>query len=239
MALTLYNPKVFISYAREDVETAQKVAEELTIRGISVWLDSRELLPGENWEVRISKAIQSSDFLVSIISEHSSRKIGYVQSELRQALNRQHQHPTEAVYLIPMLIGNIEIPYAIKDLHATRLTANVSESVAQIALSIRKSWAPEHQRREFSASLKRCKWWLSNHPVQLSLLCEYYPNTSRNFSLSDAYQYAKYCKLIEWELLASEGDEEREWAEAYSEFDYTVSITPLGIQVIDSLRSDG
>ena len=234
-----HQPKVFISYAREDAETAQKVARELTLRGIEVWLDSRELLPGENWEIRIAKAIRASDFLVSIISEHSSRKVGYVQSELRQALNWQQQHPSEAVYLIPLLIGDTEIPHIIKDLQVARVTEDVSSPVAQIALSIRKAWAPEQQRREFAATLEACRKWLLETPDQLARLREYYPNRSQHFSVPDIPDYDKCEKLISRKLLASDGESRMQWGIGWSEFDYTVFITPFGVQVVDSLRDHG
>ncbi len=53
------NIKVFISYAKEDYETALKLYNDLKQVGVTPWLDKKDLLPGANWENRISQVQDS------------------------------------------------------------------------------------------------------------------------------------------------------------------------------------
>jgi len=40
--------KVFISYAREDVEMARKLYDDLKNAGVSPWMDEEDLLPSQS-----------------------------------------------------------------------------------------------------------------------------------------------------------------------------------------------
>ncbi len=50
--------KLFLSYAREDLEIAKKIYDDLTDKGVNVWLDDDALLPGQNWRNEITKGHQ-------------------------------------------------------------------------------------------------------------------------------------------------------------------------------------
>ena len=56
--------KVFISYAREDWETAKRLYDDLSRAGVRPWLDSEELLPGQNWISAIDRAIRESSAIL-------------------------------------------------------------------------------------------------------------------------------------------------------------------------------
>ena len=67
--------KVFISYAHEDIKTALKLYNDLQNNSISVWLDKKSLLPGQNWKIEIEKAITESEYFIALISENSVSRI--------------------------------------------------------------------------------------------------------------------------------------------------------------------
>ena len=48
---------VFLSYASQDAEAAQKIAEALRAGGIEVFLDQSELRGGDAWDQKIRKQI--------------------------------------------------------------------------------------------------------------------------------------------------------------------------------------
>ncbi len=96
--------KVFISYAREDIETAKKLYHDLKRAGISPWMDKQDLLPGQNWRVMISKAIQESKYFLAVLSSYSLTKRGFVQKELKMALDILDEFPAEDIFLIPIRI---------------------------------------------------------------------------------------------------------------------------------------
>jgi hypothetical protein len=75
-------PRVFIAYAVEDREVAERLYDGFTEHGLSVWLDRRKLLPGQAWPQRIEDAIASSDFFIACFSKRSVDKRGGFQTEL-------------------------------------------------------------------------------------------------------------------------------------------------------------
>jgi hypothetical protein len=78
-------PKVFISYAHEDLKEVQRLYEMLKKADCSPWIDKKNLLPGQKWKYIIKKAIKSSDFFLACFSKKSVSKIGFFQTELKEA----------------------------------------------------------------------------------------------------------------------------------------------------------
>ena len=59
--------KIFISYAREDSESAEKIYGDLKQHGFEPWLDEENLLADQNWRQMIRKAIRDSDYIAILI----------------------------------------------------------------------------------------------------------------------------------------------------------------------------
>jgi hypothetical protein len=93
---------VFLSYAREDVDAARRLYDILMEAGIDVWFDRVSLRPGEQWKTAISKAIRNSRYFVALLSSTSTTKRGYVQKEIREALNVLDEYPEEEIYVVPV-----------------------------------------------------------------------------------------------------------------------------------------
>ena len=93
--------KVFISYAREDIETARRLYSDLKKAGVDTWLDCEKLLVGQNWKVMIRKAIRESSYFLALLSENSLSKQGYVQKELKIALDMLDERSPEDVFVLP------------------------------------------------------------------------------------------------------------------------------------------
>lgn len=93
--------KVFISYAREDKSLARRLFRDLQAAGAEPWLDEESILPGQRWKVAISSAIRESDFFLALLSSSSVSKRGYVQKELREAMELLDQTPEDVIYVIP------------------------------------------------------------------------------------------------------------------------------------------
>ncbi len=108
--------KIFISYAREDEATAETIHDSLVNEGHSVWLDRKNLIPGQEWKMEIEKAIQSSDIFLACLSKHSVDKVGFVQTELRRALEVADLMPEGKIYIIPVRLDECEVPFKLKNL---------------------------------------------------------------------------------------------------------------------------
>lgn len=121
-------PRVFISYAKEDYDEAMALASYLGRNGIDTWIDTKDLQPGDWWEMRIDKALQSSDYFITCISSSSSKKIGYFQSELKKALKHSERYPSGYTYIIPVILNECEIPYELNNFQWLKLYHRNSKS---------------------------------------------------------------------------------------------------------------
>ena len=104
---------IFLSYAREDVRKAQRVAAALASDGHSVWWD-RELHPGQRFSAEIKQALASAE-LVVVLWSRSSVESPWVQDEA--AVGRDSSR------LMPVLIEPVEPPLGFRQYHALDLVA--------------------------------------------------------------------------------------------------------------------
>lgn len=80
--------RVFLCHASQDKPIVRELYQRLSSEAwIDSWLDEERLLPGQNWNLEIEKAVESSDAVLVCISSVSVVKEGYIQKELRQVLN--------------------------------------------------------------------------------------------------------------------------------------------------------
>lgn len=130
--------RVFISYAREDFEHAQRLYFDLKKAGADPWLDAEELLPGQKWQTIISDAIRESDFFLALLSSGSISKKGYVQKELREALEVFDQIPENEVYIVPARLDECRPSHPrLKDIHWVDLFPEYDSGFRKILLVIR------------------------------------------------------------------------------------------------------
>jgi len=102
--------KVFISYAREDREKALHYYDLFAREGVFPWIDIKNLLPGQNWDTEISRALSEANLVVLLLSPRSVNKRGFVQREANEAIDRlRYKQPTD-IYVIPLLLEPCEVP---------------------------------------------------------------------------------------------------------------------------------
>lgn len=106
--------KVFISYSSGDREQVQKIYEHLLSLGADPWYDQEDLLPGQNWDMEIRKGLDEADMILLCLSKKSVNKEGYVQKELRLALDRGLEMPDGRIFLIPARLEECDLPFSLK-----------------------------------------------------------------------------------------------------------------------------
>jgi hypothetical protein len=114
--------RVFLSYAREDLPRVTPFYDRLRQDGFDPWFDKANLKPGQEWRGEISNAIRSSDAVIVFLSRRSTTKEGFVQKEIRQALDVADEKPPGTVFLIPALIEQCVLPDRLSSLHAVSLS---------------------------------------------------------------------------------------------------------------------
>jgi hypothetical protein len=107
---------VFISYAREDERQALEISQSLVQAGFSVWMDKQNLLPGQDWKIEIEKAIRGSSVFLACLSRSSVSKTGFVQAELRRALEVAEMMPEGQIFIIPLRLDDCQVPYKLQHL---------------------------------------------------------------------------------------------------------------------------
>ena len=63
--------QLFISYSRKDIAFARRLAGDLEKAGYAVWWDITDLRGGDDWVRQIPAAIESSQFIVVVLSPNS------------------------------------------------------------------------------------------------------------------------------------------------------------------------
>jgi hypothetical protein len=101
---------VFLSYAREDADRVGSLYDALNNAGFKPWMATRDILPGENWERSIWRAVRRADFFVACLSSRSVGKRGFLQKEIKQALDIWQEKLSEDIYLIPARLEGCEVP---------------------------------------------------------------------------------------------------------------------------------
>jgi hypothetical protein len=107
--------QIFLSYAREDEEKVENLYQRLSDEGFKPWMDTKDILPGEKWPSSIRKAIRRSDFFLLCLSENSVDKRGWIQKEIREALENLQGMLDSDIYLVPVRLEKCEVPESLRE----------------------------------------------------------------------------------------------------------------------------
>src|SRR5438874_819894 len=111
--------QVFLCHSSGDKEEVRALYRRLKAEPwIHPWLDEEELLPGQAWREEIEKAVAHSHIILVCLSPASITKEGYVQREIKVALDRADYMPEGTIYLIPLKLKPCDLPYRLSTLHA-------------------------------------------------------------------------------------------------------------------------
>jgi formylglycine-generating enzyme required for sulfatase activity len=110
--------KVFLCHAHEDKATVRDLYRQLCAEGwLDVWLDEEKLLPGQEWDIEIEKAVEAADVVLVCLSCRSVDKEGYIQKEMRFVLNIAEEKPEGTIFVIPLKLENCEVPRRLRAWH--------------------------------------------------------------------------------------------------------------------------
>src|SRR5688572_24578593 len=102
---------VFLCHATQDKAKVREIYYRLKAEGwIDPWLDEEKLLPGQDWDLEISNAVKQTDVVIVCLSNDSLNKKGYVQKEIRMALDTADKMLEGQVYIIPLRLEECIVP---------------------------------------------------------------------------------------------------------------------------------
>jgi hypothetical protein len=103
-------PLIFLSYAKEDESKVKAIYRKLRKEHLNPWLDVADLLPGQEWDKVIIKTIRKARFVIVFVSKNSVNKRGYVQKEIKEALDAADTMPEGEIFIIPVRLEECEVP---------------------------------------------------------------------------------------------------------------------------------
>jgi formylglycine-generating enzyme required for sulfatase activity len=110
---------VFLCHASQDKPVVRELYKKLIAeKWIDPWLDEENLLPGQDFDFEIDRAIHDADAIIICLSSLSVVKEGYVNKEIRRALDVADEKPEGAIYVIPLRLDECEPSFSrLKKLH--------------------------------------------------------------------------------------------------------------------------
>lgn len=180
--------QIFISYATPDQDRVVEVYDWLEREGFNPWISCRKIIPGQNWDFEIKRALDKSSLVIIFISHNSYNRRGYVQREIQLALDKMTEKLEDDIYIIPVLLDEgVELPEQLRSIqYISALESDFRERVVDaIRYQLNRLGAAlrETQNRKdiyWSKSIQRETWdGLPGYEVELEVLkfqSTQYPN---------------------------------------------------------------
>jgi tetratricopeptide (TPR) repeat protein len=129
--------KVFLAFTPEDRDRAFRLQEKLKLES---WLEPTteedEVLPGENRDREIKRAIGESDVVLLCFSPGAADRPGDLQRDIRVALEVAQEQPSDTIYIVPVCFEQCEIPELLEDYHPVVMT--VENSYTRLLRALRQ-----------------------------------------------------------------------------------------------------
>jgi hypothetical protein len=150
--------KVFLCHAPQDEIKAKALYKRLSADKYDVWRAEKNLLPGQNWQDEIQEAMRASDVIIICLSEKSINKEGYVQKEIREAINIAYEKPERTIFIIPTRFDKeCAIPSKLSDWQAANLFQKDGYNGLKAALRKR---ANDLNKIESESKRQSPKWFI-------------------------------------------------------------------------------
>jgi tetratricopeptide (TPR) repeat protein len=109
--------RIFLCHSSGDKQAVRDLYKRLCADGFDPWLDEENLLPGQDWHQKIPEAVGMADIVLVCLSRDSINKKGYVQKEIKYALDVADEQPENTIYLIPLKLEECDIPQRLRRWH--------------------------------------------------------------------------------------------------------------------------
>ncbi len=101
---------VFLCHSSGDKNAVRDLYKRLCAEGFDPWLDEEKLLPGQDWRQEIPKAVRTSDVVIVCLSPRAVNKAGYIQKEIKYALDVADEQPEGSIFIIPLKLEECDAP---------------------------------------------------------------------------------------------------------------------------------
>lgn len=107
--------KVFLCHTSQDKPVIRALYLRLRdVEWIEPWLDEEKILPGQDWDTEIGKALENTNVVIVCLSNNSFTKEGYIQTEIKKSLDIANTKPEDVIFIIPIRLDDCQIPSRLK-----------------------------------------------------------------------------------------------------------------------------
>jgi hypothetical protein len=131
--------KVFLCHAKEDKPDVREQYSRLKKDEFVPWLDEENLLPGQDWDLEVRRSVRATDVVLVFLSKNSVTKTGYVQKEIRLAIDVAEEQPEGTIFIIPVRLEDCDVPDRLKKFHWVDLFSENGYPRLVLALKRRES----------------------------------------------------------------------------------------------------
>lgn len=156
--------RVFLCHSSKDKVAVRELYKKLHQNDwLDPWLDEEKLLPGQDWHMEIEKAVEVTDVVVVLLSNQSVSQEGYVQRELKLALDVADEKPEGAIFIVPLRLDDCPAPRRLrgwqyvdyfpidrKDWAIERVIASLKLRADSLGLKFDKNISPAQIRSSIS-----------------------------------------------------------------------------------------
>lgn len=137
---------VFISYSRNDEVKAEELYNALSMRGLNVWYDRKNLAAGDLWLDKINMAIKTTKYCVVLISKSmilQANESHVYRKEWNMAIEHTRGMGSKRGFIIPVILDDVDmyddvldLPDALKSHNAISLISDFTMvDLAQVVLN--------------------------------------------------------------------------------------------------------
>ena len=106
--MTDQKPKIFLSYAHEDIGMAKRIYHDLKRYGIDVWIDYENISPGQSWKTAIEAITKQCKYCLALLSSNTTTEHGFLKNELKFILELLSQHSELNIDLLTIRVDKCE-----------------------------------------------------------------------------------------------------------------------------------
>jgi hypothetical protein len=100
----------FLSYCQENRETVRELRQALIDKGVTIWWD-QDILPGQDWNLEIRKALWNSRAVVICFSREADARLqSGIYPEILDAISLHRKRNPRIPFLFPIRLSECEIP---------------------------------------------------------------------------------------------------------------------------------